>query len=139
VERLRVALDRTTPAPRALGGEGVGAPVTGYRAGYGYDTDRFVVLPERKWSRLQQLLGDVLRNDDEMSLASAAASATLDLLDASSVSVGRFDSERGALQVLVNHGDLAEREQARPVDESYPMTQRPSVARWPIASERGRW
>ncbi len=93
--------------------------------------------PDRKWSRLQQLLDDVLRHDDEVSLASAAASATLDLLDASSVSVGRFDSERGALQVLVNHGDRAEREQAQPVDESYPMTQRPSVAE--MAGNKRAW
>lgn len=95
------------------------------------------MLPDHQWSRLQQLLSDVLRLDDEVSLASAAASATLDLLDASSVSVGRFDSERGALQVLVNHGDLAEREQAQPVDESYPMTQRPSVAE--MANTKRAW
>lgn len=95
------------------------------------------MLPERRWLRLHQLLSDVLRNDDEVSLAAAAASATLDMLDASSVSVGRFDSERGALQVLVNHGDLGEREQARPVDESYPMTQRPSVAE--MANHKRAW
>jgi hypothetical protein len=95
------------------------------------------VLPDRRWSRLQQLLADVLRTDDELGLASVAASATLDLLDASSVSVGRFDSERGALQVLVNDGDLAAREQPHPVDESYPMTKRPSVAE--MASTKRAW
>ena len=85
-------------------------------------------MPDRQWLRLQQFLGDVLLSDDEVSIASVAAAAAADLLDASSVSVGRFDSERGALQVLVNHGDLGVREQVHPVNESYPMTQRPSVA-----------
>jgi diguanylate cyclase (GGDEF)-like protein len=84
-------------------------------------------LPDRRWSRVQQLLADVLTSDDEVGLASVVASATLDLLDATSVSVGRFDSERGALQVLVNAGERGAREELHPVDESYPMTQRPSV------------
>ena len=83
--------------------------------------------PDRRWSRLQQLLSEVLSSDDEIGLASVVASATLDLLDATSVSVGRFDSERGALQVLVNAGERGAREELHPVDESYRMTQRPSV------------
>ena len=94
-------------------------------------------MPDRQWLRLQQLLGDVLLTDDEVSIASVAAAAAADLLDASSVSVGRFDSERGALQVLVNLGDLGSREQVHPVNESYPMTQRPSVAE--MANTRRSW
>jgi diguanylate cyclase (GGDEF)-like protein len=83
--------------------------------------------PEQQWSRLQRLLTEVLRTDDEMGLVSSAALAALDLLAASSVSVSRFDHERGTLQVLVNVGELAPHERPRPDDEIYPMTQRPTV------------
>lgn len=96
-------------------------------AGTDTATGRPAALPGHQWSRLQRLLTEVLRTDDEMGLVSSAALAALDLIDAASVSVSRFDSERGTLQVLVNVGDLAPRERPRPDDEIYPMTQRPTV------------
>lgn len=89
--------------------------------------DQSVGECDEQWSRLQRLLIEVLRTDDEMGLVSSATLAVLDLLDATSVSASRFDHERGALQVLVNVGDLAPRERPRPDDEIYPMTQRPTV------------
>lgn len=58
---------------------------------------------------------------DDDQLLRYAAQAALGALDASSVSIERFEREHGWLRTLINVGDLADEEEALPDDETYPV------------------
>ncbi|MGH3499032.1 MAG: diguanylate cyclase domain-containing protein [Nocardioidaceae bacterium] len=53
----------------------------------------------------------------------SVASAALPMLDASSVSISRFDGDRGEIRTLLNHGELGPSEQARPAAEVYRVSE----------------
>lgn len=57
-----------------------------------------------------------------------AAEEAREAIGAASLSVGRFDHERGELESLINVGDLGGDEVRFPADEIYPVSEHPNVA-----------
>ncbi len=60
-------------------------------------------------------------------LAPTAAELALDVLAASSASIGMLEREHGILRVLCNVGELADWEEERPTDEIYPVADFPQL------------
>ncbi len=61
-------------------------------------------------------------------LAPVAAELALDVLAASSASIGVLEREHGILRVLCNVGELADWEEERPTDETYRVADFPQLA-----------
>lgn len=68
-------------------------------------------------------------------LAPVASELALDVLAASSASMGRLERERGVLRVLCNVGELADWEEERPADETYGVADFPPLV---AAAEEAR-
>ena len=78
----------------------------------------------------------VARADYFDEVLEVVAEQALIALRASSLSISRWEEDRGALRTLINVGDLAPHEVRWPTDEYY------SVASFPLLEEllrRGRW
>jgi diguanylate cyclase (GGDEF)-like protein len=69
---------------------------------------------------------DAYRLEDVME---QAAEAALDVTGAASLSISKWERERGAMRTLINVGELGPREERFPSGELYPLEEHPLVAK----------
>jgi diguanylate cyclase (GGDEF)-like protein len=87
--------------------------------------------------RLSALLSGIADADNLEDLLTCVSEAALDLLDASSVSISRYEADSGVVRTLRNSGDLAAGELAQPTDEIYPLSDYPKL--WQLVEKRQLW
>jgi diguanylate cyclase (GGDEF)-like protein len=87
--------------------------------------------------RLGTLLSGIADVADLEDLLTTVSEAALGLLDASSISISRYEADSGVVRTLRNSGDLAPGEFEWPTDELYPLSDYPKLLE--LVEKRQLW
>jgi diguanylate cyclase (GGDEF)-like protein len=87
--------------------------------------------------RLGSLLSGIAGAGKLEDLLTCVSDAGLELLDASSISISRYEADSGVVRTLRNAGDLAADELERPTDEIYPLSDYPKL--WQLVEKLQLW
>jgi diguanylate cyclase (GGDEF)-like protein len=87
--------------------------------------------------RLGTLLSGIAAVGNLEDLLTCVNDAALDLLDASSISISRYEADSGVVRTLRSSGDLGPAELERPTDEVYPLSDYPKLMQ--LVEKRQLW
>jgi diguanylate cyclase (GGDEF)-like protein len=88
-------------------------------------------------ARLGTLLSGIADVGDLEDLLTCVSEAALDLLQASSISISRYEADSGLVRTLRNSGDLGPGELERPTEEVYPLSDYPKL--FELIEKRQLW